>query len=117
MIGDEKLGQRGVKVRCKKCSYVIILRPPGYAAGSKKGQAPITADVDETELKTSLPEERSGPLPEDAFAPTTPFAGQPSSAADIGTPAARSLSVLLVYVFDVGVGHTGGEATPEIPSG
>ena len=31
LIADEKLGPKGVKVRCKKCSHVIIVRPPGYA--------------------------------------------------------------------------------------
>jgi predicted Zn finger-like uncharacterized protein len=36
LIADTKLGDRGVKVRCKKCSYVIILRPSGWAADQKK---------------------------------------------------------------------------------
>lgn len=27
MIADEKIGTKGVKVRCKKCAFVIILRP------------------------------------------------------------------------------------------
>ncbi|MEE2903102.1 MAG: AgmX/PglI C-terminal domain-containing protein [Myxococcota bacterium] len=27
MIADEKIGRKGVKVRCKKCSFVIVLRP------------------------------------------------------------------------------------------
>jgi predicted Zn finger-like uncharacterized protein len=29
LIADDKLGQRGVKVRCKKCSFVIVLKPGG----------------------------------------------------------------------------------------
>ncbi|MCC7383709.1 MAG: zinc-ribbon domain-containing protein [Deltaproteobacteria bacterium] len=33
MIADEKIGPRGVKVRCKKCANVIILRP--NKAGSR----------------------------------------------------------------------------------
>ncbi|MCA9553505.1 MAG: zinc-ribbon domain-containing protein, partial [Myxococcales bacterium] len=32
LIADEKIGPRGVKVRCKKCSHVIILRPDVLAA-------------------------------------------------------------------------------------
>lgn len=28
MIADEKIGERGVKVRCKKCSNMIVVRPP-----------------------------------------------------------------------------------------
>ena len=27
MIADEKVGKKGVKVRCKKCGFVIIIRP------------------------------------------------------------------------------------------
>lgn len=36
MISDEKVGARGVKVRCKKCGYVILVR---------KGEAPEAANV------------------------------------------------------------------------
>lgn len=47
LIADTKLGDRGVKVRCKKCSYVIILRPPGWSGAKKEGdQAPQSADLD-----------------------------------------------------------------------
>ena len=28
MISDEKVGSRGVKVRCKKCGHVIHVRRP-----------------------------------------------------------------------------------------
>jgi predicted Zn finger-like uncharacterized protein len=35
LIADTKLGERGVKVRCKKCSYVIILRPRGFSPEGK----------------------------------------------------------------------------------
>jgi predicted Zn finger-like uncharacterized protein len=31
MIADEKLGTRGVKVKCKRCQHVIIVRPPPSA--------------------------------------------------------------------------------------
>src|SRR5690349_7514104 len=34
MIADEKVGKRGVKVKCKKCQHVIIVRPDG-ASGPK----------------------------------------------------------------------------------
>lgn len=67
MIGDEKLGKRGVKVRCKKCQYVIILRPSGYQPGDKKNaDEPSTADM------TPSAEARVT-LPPDALGPTTPF--------------------------------------------
>ncbi|MBI3185600.1 MAG: adventurous gliding motility protein GltJ [Myxococcales bacterium] len=32
MISDEKVGAKGVKVRCKKCGYVILVRRPEAAA-------------------------------------------------------------------------------------
>jgi predicted Zn finger-like uncharacterized protein len=80
MIGDEKLGQRGVKVRCKKCSYVIILRPPGYQASKKAGPPapPITGDIDEPPSK-----ERPITLPEEAVAPTTPQSAPFATAGDV----------------------------------
>ncbi len=36
LIADEKLGRRGVKVRCKKCSNVIIVRPAGFVAPTRE---------------------------------------------------------------------------------
>lgn len=39
MIADEKIGPKGVKVRCKKCANVIILRPQ-RAGGSLPPSAP-----------------------------------------------------------------------------
>jgi hypothetical protein len=36
---------------------------------------------------------------------------------DIGHSEARSLTILVVYTFDVGLGHAGGESTPDIPLG
>ena len=29
MISDDKVGAKGVKVRCKKCGYNIVVRPAG----------------------------------------------------------------------------------------
>ncbi len=47
MIADEKIGPRGVKVRCKKCANVIILRPgassPPPAAAPTRASAPPEA--------------------------------------------------------------------------
>ncbi|MHB8874317.1 MAG: adventurous gliding motility protein GltJ [Myxococcaceae bacterium] len=36
MISDEKVGAKGVKVRCKKCGYVILVRRPDAAAPAAK---------------------------------------------------------------------------------
>jgi predicted Zn finger-like uncharacterized protein len=45
MIADEKVGKRGVKVKCKKCQHIIIVRPDAGGAGAKaesadKGSSP-----------------------------------------------------------------------------
>ncbi len=55
MIADEKVGKRGVKVKCKKCAHVIIVRPGGQT--SKAKSKPSTNDVD-TEV---LPAVRTPP--------------------------------------------------------
>ncbi|XXF80471.1 adventurous gliding motility protein GltJ [Myxococcaceae bacterium GXIMD 01537] len=41
MISDDKIGAKGVKVRCKKCGYVITVRASG-ATSSKEDAAPAT---------------------------------------------------------------------------
>jgi predicted Zn finger-like uncharacterized protein len=46
MISDDKIGAKGVKIRCKKCGHVIVVRPNGAAApkdGSSAASAPETA--------------------------------------------------------------------------
>ena len=47
MISDDKIGAKGVKIRCKKCGHVIVVRPTGAAApkdeGSAEASAPETA--------------------------------------------------------------------------
>jgi hypothetical protein len=75
MIGDEKLGQRGVKVRCKKCSYVIIVRPLGYVGSQKKPAEKSEALEAKKATDSESMTDRPVTLPEDAFAPTVPFSG------------------------------------------
>lgn len=53
MIADEKIGTRGVKVRCKKCAHVIILRPD-HAGSSPTG---------DEEIAEAAPRRSSGPPP------------------------------------------------------
>ena len=39
MINDEKVGPKGVKVRCRKCGYVILVkRSDGHKASSPSQQ-------------------------------------------------------------------------------
>jgi hypothetical protein len=42
MISDEKVGPNGVKVRCKKCSHVILVRRPAEN-GAAAAEAPVLA--------------------------------------------------------------------------
>jgi predicted Zn finger-like uncharacterized protein len=37
MISDDKVGAKGVKVRCKKCGHVILVRPAGASASKDDG--------------------------------------------------------------------------------
>jgi len=37
MISDDKVGAKGVKVRCKKCGHNIVVRPAGAASAKEEG--------------------------------------------------------------------------------
>jgi predicted Zn finger-like uncharacterized protein len=37
MISDDKIGAKGVKIRCKKCGHVTVVRPAGAAAPKDEG--------------------------------------------------------------------------------
>ncbi|MEW6432475.1 MAG: adventurous gliding motility protein GltJ [Myxococcota bacterium] len=43
MINDEKVGPKGVKVRCRKCGYVILVKRPDAAKG---GNGPVVMSND-----------------------------------------------------------------------
>jgi predicted Zn finger-like uncharacterized protein len=47
MISDEKVGAKGVKVRCKKCGFVILVRKTQQAAPPP---APVDDGVDSTQV-------------------------------------------------------------------
>ncbi|MEM7674790.1 MAG: GYF domain-containing protein [Myxococcota bacterium] len=81
LIADEKLGRRGVKVRCKKCSYVIIVRPPGFevAAVARRTGGTATSDFDRSPPSSppkASPASNSG-VPVNDSAPPTPNDGAP----------------------------------------
>ncbi|MCY1002437.1 adventurous gliding motility protein GltJ [Myxococcus sp. MISCRS1] len=42
MISDDKVGPKGVKVRCKKCGHTITVRPAGAAAGKDSPSEPAS---------------------------------------------------------------------------
>ncbi|NTX15522.1 adventurous gliding motility protein GltJ [Myxococcus sp. CA056] len=45
MISDDKVGPKGVKVRCKKCGHTITVRPAGAAAGKDSPSEPATSSA------------------------------------------------------------------------
>lgn len=53
MIADEKVGPRGVKVRCKKCSHIIVVRPRAdeeAAASPPSGLEPGATDPGDSDF-------------------------------------------------------------------
>jgi predicted Zn finger-like uncharacterized protein len=55
MIADEKVGKRGVKVKCKKCQHVIIVRPDGKEAAPASSAAPATMQGELPKLEPTAP--------------------------------------------------------------
>lgn len=43
MISDDKIGAKGVKIRCKKCGHTIVVRPAGAAAPKDDGSSEASA--------------------------------------------------------------------------
>ena len=84
LIADEKLGRRGVKVRCKKCAYVIIVRPPGFDASANRASEGAEAKKPSVNLPAFSPAPPSGDLNSGDLV-------QPGSgAAASGSPSGRS---------------------------
>lgn len=111
LIADEKLGARGVKVRCKKCSYVIILRPDGFEPKAAKNGASKNgayATVSPTEPLTAAANAPSdATLPGEIVAATSSELGlsQEFTALgfdDDGGPQAPSRNMSLSVGLDVG---------------
>src|SRR6476660_2613900 len=50
MISDDKVGPKGVKVRCKKCSYVILVRKTQDAAAAAAPGPALDEERDETQV-------------------------------------------------------------------
>ena len=47
MINDEKVGPKGVKVRCRKCGYVIHVKKTDGATAAKNGPVNASNDPDD----------------------------------------------------------------------
>ena len=90
LIADEKVGRRGVKVRCKRCSHVIIVRPTPESLSSLDAADDMEPDDDEAGVPPELDEEsgeNSVSLAENI--PTEMEAGGPEEENEPNPPAAR----------------------------
>lgn len=76
MISDEKVGPKGVKVRCKKCGYVILVRRADGAAPAE-APAPVPAADFGPGLSTEAP-------PVEPPAPASPSADAPQGSPVFG---------------------------------
>jgi predicted Zn finger-like uncharacterized protein len=76
MISDDKVGAKGVKIKCKKCGHMILARPAGAAASKDNGASDAPA-VD-TEAPASASNGAAGAA----------AAGLPSS---VGSPPSEGL--------------------------
>jgi predicted Zn finger-like uncharacterized protein len=63
MITDEKVGKKGVKVRCKKCGFVIIIRPAieKQAPPEPQQEKPNTDDGEEVTVIAQLKKKETQP--------------------------------------------------------
>ncbi|QSQ14503.1 adventurous gliding motility protein GltJ [Myxococcus landrumensis] len=56
MISDDKVGPKGVKVRCKKCGHTITVRPAGAGTGKDSSSEPATSSTASVDASTSKKE-------------------------------------------------------------
>jgi len=78
MIADEKVGKRGVKVKCKRCSHVIIVRPEKAASGAD-APPPDVPMGDEPEASAAID---AAPPAADAASALPPDEGEGPPASD-----------------------------------
>jgi predicted Zn finger-like uncharacterized protein len=81
MISDEKVGPKGVKVRCKKCSYVILVKKSD--GGGKSPVSSVGADADDALATQVMQNPLTGPG-ETAVDATNPGFGDEKTQAGAG---------------------------------
>src|SRR5207302_7773538 len=72
MIADDKIGPRGVKVRCKKCANVIVLRPQKGGARAGGSAAPEESAEDKANGKSARRRSSSEARPRSGLPPPPP---------------------------------------------
>ncbi|MDQ3266500.1 MAG: zinc-ribbon domain-containing protein, partial [Myxococcota bacterium] len=89
MISDDKVGVKGVKVRCKKCGYVILVRRAAANAAEASSSAdspgasassPLPFDSEEGAGSDGAPDSASARDSSGGEAPSAPAAGTAQSA-------------------------------------
>src|SRR5919197_958511 len=60
MISDEKVGAKGVKVRCKKCGHVIVVRPPQRSAAPEESPTDMMNALGGSEAGSAPPSDQDG---------------------------------------------------------
>lgn len=92
MINDEKVGPKGVKVRCRKCGYVIHVKRTDGTSGVTKAPGGAPADPDDataTQVMTS-PLAAGAEATLDLTAPGVPAADPPTSRVNMNDPAVQA---------------------------
>lgn len=92
MINDEKVGPKGVKVRCRKCGYVIHVKKTDGATAAKNGPVNASNDPDDataTQVMNS-PLAAGSDATLDLTSPGTPAADPPTSRVNMNDPAVQA---------------------------
>lgn len=76
MIADEKVGPRGVKVKCKKCQHVIVVKASEALAPALSGAGDETRIHDGTSIQAALAADRSKTSGESSVASAAPTAAE-----------------------------------------
>jgi predicted Zn finger-like uncharacterized protein len=92
MINDEKVGPKGVKVRCRKCGYVIHVKRTEGATGSKGGPSANSNDPDDANATQVMTSPLTGGVDAtlDLTNPGSPAADPPTSKVDMNDPAVKA---------------------------
>ena len=92
MINDEKVGPKGVKVRCRKCGYVIHVKKTDGAVTAKNGPVNASNDPDDataTQVMNS-PLAAGTDATLDLTSPGAPAADPPTSRVNMNDPAVQA---------------------------
>ncbi|MDX2014957.1 MAG: zinc-ribbon domain-containing protein, partial [Myxococcaceae bacterium] len=92
MINDEKVGPKGVKVRCRKCGYVIHVKRTEGGAAAKNGPVANSSDPDDATATQVMNSPLAGGVDAtlDLTNPGGPAADPPTSRVNMNDPAVQA---------------------------